>query len=339
MTTINTRAIGKTDVQVSELGFGGAPLGNLYAELDDDQALATVDAAYNGGIRYLDTAPYYGHGLSEHRIGQALRTVPRDRFVLSTKVGRVLKPEDPRRIEPGQFPGCLPFRPVFDYSYDGVMRSVEDSLQRLGLHRIDIVLIHDVDVWTHQSQDATDARFREVMEGGYKALHKLRAEGIIGAVGCGLNEWQACERFARSGDFDCFLLASRYTLLEQESLNTLLPLCQEKSISIIIGGPYNTGILATGAIPGAYYNYGTAPPDILDKVRKIEAVCTRHGVPLAAAALAFPLHHPAVASVIPGARSVTEIQRNIATFRTVIPAALWHDLRAEELLRADAPTP
>jgi D-threo-aldose 1-dehydrogenase len=339
MTVISTRILGKTKIQVSELGFGGAPLGNLYVELDDDQALATVRAAYDGGIRYLDTAPYYGHGLSEHRIGQALRDVPRDSFVLSTKVGRLLKPEDPRRIQPGQFPGCLSFRPVFDYSYDGVMRSVEDSLQRLGFHRIDIVLIHDVDVWTHQTQDATDARFREVMDGGYKALHKLRAEGVIGAVGCGLNEWQACERFARAGDFDCFLLASRYTLLEQESLDTLLPLCREKSISIIIGGPYNTGILATGAVPGAYYNYLPAPQPILEKVRKIEAVCTRHGVPLAAAALAFPLHHPVVASVIPGARSVTEIERNIATHKTKIPAALWHDLKAEGLLRADAPTP
>ena len=339
MTTIKTRPIGKTKVRVSELGFGGAPLGNLYAELADDEALATVRAAYNGGIRYLDTAPYYGHGLSEHRIGQALRNVPRDSFVLSTKIGRLLTPEDPRRIEPGQFPGCLPFRPVFDYSYDGVMRSFEDSLQRLGFHRIDIMLIHDVDMWTHQTQEATDARFREVMEGGYKALHKLRAEGVIGAIGCGLNEWQACERFARAGDFDCFLLASRYTLLEQQSLDTLLPLCQQKSISIIIGGPYNTGILATGAVPGAYYNYVPAPQPVLDKVCKIEAACARHNVPLAAAALAFPLHHPAVAAVIPGARSVTEIERNIATYHTTIPAALWRELKSEGLLRADAPTP
>ncbi len=339
MTTIKTRPIGKTKVRVSEMGFGGAPLGNLYAELADDEALATVRAVYDGGIRYLDTAPYYGHGLSEHRIGQALRNVPRDSFVLSTKIGRLLKPEDPSRIEPGQFPGCLPFKPVFDYSYDGVMRSFEDSLQRLGFHRIDIMLIHDVDMWTHQTQEATDARFREVMEGGYKALDKLRAEGVIGAIGCGLNEWQACERFARAGDFDCFLLASRYTLLEQQSLDTLLPLCQQKSISIIIGGPYNTGILATGATPGAYYNYVPAPPEILDKVRKIEAVCARHDVPLPAAALAFPLHHPAVAAVIPGARSVTEIERNIATYQTTIPTALWRDLKSEGLLRADAPTP
>ncbi len=339
MAEIKKRKIGKTDIAVCELGFGAAPLGNLYAELDDNQALATVSAAFDGGIRYFDTAPFYGHGLSEHRLGQALRNIPRDSFVISTKVGRLLKPESPDNIPPGQFPGCLPFMPVFDYSYDGVMRSVEDSLQRLGMHYIDIVLIHDVDVWTHQTQEATDARFREVMEGGYKALHDLRSEGTIKAVGCGLNEWQACERFARAGDFDGFLLASRYTLLNQQSLDSLLPLCEKKSISIIIGGPYNTGILATGAIEGAYYDYAPASPEILEKVRKIETVCRRHNVPLAAAALEFPLHHPAVASVIPGARSVSEIERNIATYQTVIPAALWRDLKEEGLLRPDAPTP
>lgn len=336
---IASRQIGNTGLMVTELGFGGAPLGNLYAPLGDAQAEATVRRAYDGGIRYFDTAPYYGHGLSEHRLGHALRHAPRDNFVLSTKIGRLLSPADPATIEPGQFPGCLPFKPVFDYSYDGVMRSIEDSLQRLGLHRIDIALIHDVDKWTHQTQAETDRRFSEVMEGGYKALDALRAQGVIRAIGGGLNEWEACERFARAGDFDCFLLASRYTLLNQHSLDSFLPLCVEKNISVIIGGPYNTGILATGAVEGACYDYETAPSEIMEKVRRLEAVCARHEVPLATAALHFPLYHPAIACVIPGARSPDEIERNLATYHRPIPDDLWAELKQEGLLRADAPTP
>ncbi len=339
MSDIATRKIGTTKLSVTELGMGGAPLGNLYAELSDGAAAATVHAAFDGGIRYFDTAPLYGHGLSEHRIGAVLRRRSRDDFVLSTKIGRLLEPAPPEQVDPGLFPGCLPFVPVFDYSYDGVMRSLDDSLQRLGTHRIDILLIHDVDVWTHGSEEAAERRFREVMEGGYRALDELRASGVIGAFGAGLNEWQACERLARAGDFDCFLLAGRYTLLEQDSLDSFLPLCEARRISVIIGGPYNTGILATGAVDGAFYDYNPAPPEILDKVRRIEAVCAAHGVPIAAAALAFPLGHPAIASVIPGARSASEIARNLETYRTDVPSGLWADLKAEGLLRADAPTP
>ena len=337
MTNIPTRAIGSTGVLISELGFGGAPIGNLYAPLSDKQAEATVMRAFETGVRYFDTAPYYGHGLSEHRLGQALRYMPRDEYVISTKVGRLLKPEDPKNIPLGQFPGCLPFKPVFDYSYDGVMRSVEDSLQRLGMHRIDIILIHDVDIWTHGEE--TDQRFREVMEGGYKALAELRAAGVIKAIGCGLNEWQACEKFASAGDFDCFLLAGRYTLLHQESLDSFLPLCIEKDIKIIIGGPYNTGILSTGAIEGAYYDYAPASPEIMEKVNKIEAVCTRHNVPLATAALHFPLFHPAISCVIPGARTAAEIDRSFETYSKTIPDVLWAELKHENLIREDAPTP
>jgi len=331
------RRVGTTRLEITALGFGGAPLGNLYAPISDATALDTVNAAYAAGIRYFDTAPYYGHGLSEHRLGQALRTRSRDAYVLSTKIGRLLVPEDPARVETGQFPGALPFRPVFDYSYDGVMRSVADSLQRLGLHRIDVALIHDVDVWTHQTREDTDRRFAEVMEGGYGALVKLREEGTVSAIGCGLNEWQACERFARAGDFDCFLLAGRYTLLDQSSLDSFLPLCEERSISVIIGGPYNTGILATGAVPGAYFDYQPAPPAILDRVRRIEEVCRRHGVQLATAALRFPLGHPRVAAVIPGARNPDEVRRNVAIFEASVPTALWEELKEEGLLRADAP--
>ncbi len=333
------REIGNTGVAVSALGFGGAPIGNLYAPMSDGQAHDAVDTAFEAGVRYFDTAPYYGYGLSERRCGDALRRHSRDSWVLSTKVGRRLRSADPASIDYGQWPQALPFPPVFDYSYDGVMRSVEDSLQRLGLHRIDILLIHDVDAWTHGTEEATAARFREVMSGGYRALTKLRDEKTVRAIGCGLNEWQACQRFAEAGDFDCFLLAGRYTLLEQDALDSFLPLCERRGIGVIIGGPYNTGILATGAVDGAYYNYQPAPAPILERVRRIEAVCRRHGTRLATAALRFPLGHPNVVAVIPGARTADEVTRNIETFEAALPAELWRELAHDGLLREDAPTP
>lgn len=339
MRASDTCTIGKTDVEVSVLGFGGAPLGNLYRPLSEDAAVAAVRTALQVGIRYFDTAPLYGYGLSEHRLGAVLRDCVRDSFVVSTKVGRLLAPADPGEFDSGQFPGALPFHGTFDYSYDGVMRSFEDSLQRLGLHRVDILLVHDVDVWTHGSEEATDRRFREVMESGYRALTELRSQGVIGAIGAGVNEWEICDRFARAGDFDCFLLAGRYTLLEQGALDRFLPLCEEKSISIIIGGPYNTGILATGAVDGAYYDYEPAPEVILERVRRMEEVCAAHRVPLPAAALQFPLHHPRVASVIPGARSADEVTSNVRLLEIQIPDALWADLKQAGLLHADAPTP
>jgi D-threo-aldose 1-dehydrogenase len=275
--------------------------------------------------------------LSEHRIGAALRHRRRDDFVLATKVGRLLRP-DPA-ADGGLYRKILPFATAYDYSYDGVLRSIEDSLQRLGLARIDIVHIHDVDVWTHGSQAAMDARFAEVMNGGYRALLRLREEKAIGAIGVGVNEWQACQRFAAEGDFDCFLLAGRYTLLEQAPLDSFLPLCAARDIAVIIGGPFNTGILATGAMEGATYDYQPAPAEVMARVRRIEAICRGHGVALASAALQFPLHHPAVSSVIPGARSAAEIAANVATFDAPIPPALWAELKQAGLLRADAPTP
>ena len=219
------------------------------------------------------------------------------------------------------------------------MRSVEDSLQRLGTHRIDVLLIHDVDVWTHGSEEARRERFEEVMAGGYRAMVELREEGVVRAIGAGINEIQACEDFAERGDFDCFLLAGRYTLLEQAALDTLLPLCERRDISLLIGGPYNTGILATGAVEGAYYNYAPAPAEIMERVRRIEAVCARHGVRLPSAALQFPLGHPTVATVIPGTRSPDEIAQNLAIFEPDIPADFWAELKQEGLLREDAPTP
>lgn len=337
MPALPRRRIGRTALEVTELGFGSAPIGNLYSELPDAQAEEAVQAAFDGGIALFDTAPFYGHGLSEHRVGRGLRERPRDDYVISTKVGRVLRACEPEKIPPDVFSAALPFLPVFDYSYDGVMRSFEDSLQRLGERRIDLLLIHDLDVWTHG--DDVDARFREVMDGGYRALEELRAAGVIAAIGCGLNEVAACERMAHAGDFDCFLLASRYTLLVQEALDAFLPLCEEREISVIIGGPYNTGILATGPVDGATYDYAPAPPEILERVRRIERVCTLHGVALASAALQFPLGHPRVASVIPGARSSAEVHRNLETFTAAIPNDLWRELQTEGLLPEAAPFP
>ena len=339
MAEICSNRIGKTSAEVTNIGFGGAGIGNLYTKVEDASATSCIQASYESGIRYFDTAPLYGHGLSEHRIGSALRERERSSFTLSTKVGRMLRPTRAEAVDSSLFPSCLPFVPFFDYSYDAVARSIEDSLQRLGFDRIDIVLIHDVELSTHGSQVETDRRFREAMDGGYLVLEKLRAEGVIKAIGCGVNEWQSCERFAKAGDFDCFLLAGRYTLLEQEALDSFLPLCVERNISIVIGGPFNTGILATGPVDGAYYNYVPAPPDILERVRRIQKICEAHATPLPAAALQFPLHHPAIASVIPGSRSAEEVARNIRTFTVNIPDALWADLKSEGLLRRDAPTP
>jgi D-threo-aldose 1-dehydrogenase len=339
MQVSDKRALGKSGVEVTIMGFGGAPLGNMYEAFSDQQARATVEACYDAGIRYFDTAPLYGFGLSEHRLGEALRGKKREEFVLSTKVGRLLKPGAPATLEHGQFRGSLPFAQVYDYSYDGVMRSVEDSLQRLGTWRIDILLVHDLDVWTHGSEDARRARVAEFMAGGYRAMALLREQGAVQAIGAGVNETAACQDLAERGDFDCFLLAGRYTLLEQAPLDEFLPLCASRRIALIIGGAYNTGILATGAIPGAYFQYAPAPPEIMERVRRIEAVCARHGVRLPTAALQFPLGHPVVATVIPGTRSPAEVAQNVEIFAPKIPAAFWAELKHEGLLRADAPTP
>jgi D-threo-aldose 1-dehydrogenase len=332
------RTIGRTGLAVTTLGFGGGPLGGMYTATSDTTALATIEAAYDGGLRYFDTAPFYGHGLSEHRVGQALRKAATRDFVLSSKVGRLLRPVQRGAVaEPSMFVAPLPFNIEFDYSYDGIMRSVEDSFQRLGVNEIDILLLHDVNRRWHG--DEIDRRFDEVMNGGYRALAELRRTGAIHAFGVGVNDAGILVRFARSGDFDCFMLAARYTLLEQDPLDELLPLCTDMAISILIAAPFASGILATGAKPGATYFYSEAPADIMDKARKIEAVCARHGVPLPAAALQFPLGHSAVASVVPGFRSPDEVANNLAHFKQAIPSAFWQELKAQKLIRADAPVP
>ncbi|QEN87024.1 aldo/keto reductase [Labrys sp. KNU-23] len=327
-------------IPFTELGFGTAPLGNLYRALDEDVAALTVNAAWDAGIRYFDTAPLYGLGLAETRLNPLLRRRKREDYVLSTKIGRLLKVVPPdQRTGIGKFFDTPSRQQVYDYSYDGVMRSVEFSLERLGIDTIDVLLAHDVDIFTHGSKEASDQRIKELMEGGYRALEQLRSEGTVKAIGAGINEWQVAETLARAGDFDVFLLAGRYTLLEQDALTSFLPYCVEKKIGIVLGGPYNSGILATGPRPGAFYNYDPAPPAILDRVARIERVCASHHVKLVEAALKFPLGHPQVVSVIPGGQSPHEVTRNAEIMAAKIPAGLWDDLKAEGLLREDAPVP
>jgi D-threo-aldose 1-dehydrogenase len=340
--SIPSRPLGRTGLPVSAIGFGAAPLGDLYAKLDDATAIATAEAAGARGITLFDTSPHYGNGLAEHRCGTALRRMGREGIVLSTKVGRRMDPRSPVEkpsggvISPG-FAGGLPHKSVFDYSYDGTLRSVEQSLLRLGTDRIDLLLIHDVDVWTHG--EAIEQRFREAMEGAYPALERLRAEGVVKGIGLGVNEADMCVRFAEAGDFDTMLLAGRYSLLEQPALEAFLPLALTKGIGVMLGGVFNSGILATGAVEGARYNYAAAPADVVEKVKRIEAVCVRHRVPLAHAALRFPLGHPAVSSVVLGAVSPAEVERNLQALDTVIPPAMWEELKSAGLLAAHAPTP
>jgi D-threo-aldose 1-dehydrogenase len=321
------------------MGFGTAPLGNLYAPLSDESARATLDAAWDVGCRTFDTAPFYGLGLSETRLNPFLRAHRQDGFLLSTKIGRLLKPCAPaERSAQAHYIDTPARRVVFDYSYDGVMRSVEDSLARLGVDRIDILLCHDIDAETHGSDSVSEQYLKTFMEGGYRALERLRADGSIKAFGAGLNVWQMCERLARLGDFDLFLMAGRYTLLEQDPLEQFLPLCRERQIGIICGGPYNSGILATGAVAGAFYNYEPAPPAILDRVRKIEQICQAHAISLSEAAIQFPLFHEAVLCVIPGGKTPEEVKRNARHLQKPIPPALWVDLKTAGLIAHHAPT-
>jgi D-threo-aldose 1-dehydrogenase len=322
----------------TELGFGTAPLGNLYKAVSDEEAHAVLDAAWESGCRYFDTAPLYGLGLSERRVGDFLKTKKREDYLISTKVGRLLSvcPPD-QRTGIGKFFDTPNRREVYDYSYDGVMRSFEASFERTGLDRFDIMFVHDVDIFTHGSKKASDARIEEFMRGGYYALLSLRDQGVIGAFGGGVNEWQVCQTLAERGDFDLFLLAGRYTLLEQDALQSFLPLCKQRNIGIVLGGPYNSGILARGPSEAAQYNYSNAPVEVIERVRKIDAVCQAHGVRLIEAALNFPLRHPQVVSVIPGGQSVSEVHSNRDILGKDIPSALWADLKSEGLLRVDAP--
>jgi len=332
------KRFGRVDLEVTAMGYGAAPIGNIFRPISEEESAAMVHAAWQAGLRYFDTAPYYGHGLSEARLGAALRWYPRHDYALSTKVGRVLEAQPRHGIDFTPWVDGLPFALRFDYSYDGTMRSIEDSLQRLGNERIDIAFIHDCDVFTH-GPERQPGLFEEAMEGAWRALSRLRSEGVVKAIGVGVNEWRVCHEALKRRDFDCFLLAGRYTLLEQEALDEFLPLCEARNVAVVLGGGYNSGILATGAVPGAKYNYSPAPEPILAKTRAIEAACREHGVPLKAAALQFVLAHPAIKTNIPGTRSVAQLEENVEIFRTEIPAAFWAELKAKGLVRQDAPVP
>ncbi|MFC1414353.1 aldo/keto reductase [Streptacidiphilus sp. N1-12] len=326
---MQTTTLGRGKVPVTRLAFGAATLGNLFTPVSDLEARAAVDAAWEAGVRSFDTAPHYGLGLSEHRLGAALRDRPRAEYTLSTKVGRLLEPVD--RVDGDDLANgfAVPAarRRVWDFSADGVRRSIEDSLTRLGLDRIDIAYLHDPD--EHAAQALAEA---------YPALERLRAEGVLGAIGAGMNQSALLTRFVRETDLDVVLLAGRYTLLDQDGLAELLPEAQRRGVSVVAGGVFNSGLLADPR-PGATYDYAAAPDALLRRALGIKAVCERHGVPLRAAALQFPLGHPAVAAVLVGLRSAAEAEDAADMTTRRIPAELWSELRAEGLLDARVPTP
>jgi D-threo-aldose 1-dehydrogenase len=325
-------AFGRTKLTVTRVGLGTAPLGGLYSAVDEQTAVATVRRAYERGVRLFDTAPLYGHGLSERRVGLALADLPRDEVVVETKVGRLLRadaPPDESQLSGGldRWPAVPPVNPVFDYSYDGVMRSFEESLERLGLDRVDTLLVHDPD--EHE---------REALDGALPALARLRSEGAIEAVGAGMNQTEMLVRFARVGDFDCFLVAGRYTLLDQVAARELFPLCLERGIAIVLGGVYNSGILADPR-PGAMFDYAPAAPALVERAQRLDGVCRRHDVLLKAAALQFAAAHPAVTTLLVGARSPDELDEDLELLHAPLPPELWEDLRRDRLLPEEAPTP
>jgi D-threo-aldose 1-dehydrogenase len=337
---IATRRLGGTGVSVTEIGLGTAPLGDLWDVVEEDEASGLLTAAWEGGVRYFDTSPWYGKGQAEHRVGRALYRKPRDEFVISSKVGRILqRPLKRAPFRRGEWLGGLEFDAVFDYSYDGVMRSFEDSLQRLGINRIDVLLIHDLDRWHFKTEAKVGPYMNQLFTSGWRALEELRDQGVIKGIGAGFNTMGTIPRYLDLFDIDFFLIAMRYTLLEQDVLDEEFPRCAERGVGIVVGGTYNSGILATGATPHAMHNYEPALPDVLQRVARMEAVCRRHNVPLAAAALQFPLGHPIVASVIPGAITRAQIAQNLAAFNHKVPPDLWAELKHEGLLRADAPVP
>ena len=347
--------LGRTNLKVARLGFGMAPLGGLYEPVTDEAAAATLDHAWAMGIRYYDVAPLYGYGQAEARLGRLLQTKPRDGFVISTKVGRLLYPlaevvgnpsldRDWQRLgsvtgvggaddRPSEelndwyYRGVPDVRPVYDYSYDGVMRSVEASLERTGLDHLDILWIHD-----------PDNHWEQAIGGAYPALAELRRQGVVTAIGAGMNQAEMLTRFAREGDFDAFMCAGRYTLLDQPALHELLPLCVQKNIGIVIAGVMNSGLLANPS-PASHFDYAPAPQEWIAKALRLKAACERHGVPLRAAALQFVFAHPAVVTVVAGVRTIPHLEDTAAMLQFPIPDDLWDDLRAEGLLPPEAPTP
>jgi D-threo-aldose 1-dehydrogenase len=325
---LETVALGRSGLRVSRLGLGTAPLGNLFTEVPESDADATVDAALAVGITFLDTAPHYGLGLAERRLGRRLARLPRERFVLSTKVGRLIRPlEAGQAADPEGFVATPAAKRVWDLSRDGVRRSLAESLERLGLDRVDVALVHDPD--EHE---------REAFEQALPALAELRDQGVVRAIGAGMNQAELLTRFVRELDLDLVLMAGRYSLLDQRALAELLPSCAERGVAVVIGGVFNSGLLADPR-PGATFDYAPAPPSLVERAGRLQAVCARHGVPLRAAALAFPFGHPAVASVLVGARTAAEVQDAVAMLDRPVPADLWTELVAQGLLPDHVPIP
>jgi D-threo-aldose 1-dehydrogenase len=319
---MKTHRLGRTEVEVTELGFGGGPLGGLFTPLARDTAAAALAAAWDAGIRYFDTSPHYGIGQSERRTGELLRRQPRGEFTLSTKVGRLLVPQDAAGRTDESFQVPATHRRVWDFSRDGVRRSVEDSLARLGLDRIDVLFLHDA-----------EEHFEDALRDGYPALAELRAEGVVGAIGAGMYHTAMLTRLVRETDADVVMLSGRYTLLDHSALEDLLPACAERRVSVLAAGVFNSGVLATPRpADGAHYDYEPAPPGVVRRANRIADVCEAHGVTLPQAALAFPLRHPVVAGIVVGMRTAGEVASNTASLLAGTPPGLWADLRAESLL-------
>lgn len=329
---IKTRPLGATGLNLSELGLGTAAMAGNHRPVSEEDHRGAIEEALDGGITFVDTAPFYGFCRSEHYAGDALRR--RDGCTLSTKAGRLFSAGAAPKAELDEWPGCFPFRQTYDYSYDGVMRSYEDSLQRLGLDRIDVLLLHDIGEMQHGAEKNTQ-HMADAMSGGYKALDELRRNGNVKAIGLGVNEKEVCIEAMKSGHWDAFLLAGRYTLLEQGPIDDLLPECEKAGTGIILGGPFNSGILAGGST----WNYSAAPADVTDKAKQIERVCSSHGIPLPAAALQMPIAHPLVATVIPGPRSRAEVKDVLNWWQLEIPTSLWSDLKSEGLMHPETPVP
>ncbi|OKH63291.1 aldo/keto reductase [Mycolicibacterium sp.] len=337
MNVAEVRVHERSGLAFTAVGYGGAPIGNFNGTFTDAAAHDMVAQAWGQGVRYFDTAPGYGNGLSEYRLGHALRGYDRAQLVLSTKVGRVLTPTLGAPRDNGQYRDIPPFVADYDYSYDGVMRAVEQSMQRMLTDRFDVLFIHDCDRYTHGA--AQPDLFRQAIVSAFPALESLRDQGVVKAIGFGVNETDVMAEAVKATDSDLCLLAGRYTLLEQEPLDALLPICEERGIGLILGGVYNSGVLATGPVPGARFNYGPAPRGVLEKAARIDEICRRHRVALPAVALQFAYAHPAVASICIGARNADQQQRNADLFDSAVPQELWDDLRSAHLIRDDAPTP
>lgn len=328
---MKTRRIGKTKLEVTEISFGAAPLGGLYRACPREQAMETLQAAWDSGIRYFDVAPWYGLGLAERRVGDFLRDQPDGSYALSTKVGRLLRPVPTGTVPDYSYVDPLSFDADYDYSYDGIMRSVEFSYARLGLNRIDILYVHDIGVYTHGAEKNAVYQ-KQLLDSGVKALEQLRSSGAISAFGLGVNEVPVCLDVMRHADLDCILLAGRYTLLDRSAVSELLPLCRQKGTSLVVGGVFNSGILATGPVPGSHFDYAAASDDVLAKVGAMQAIAKRHGVPLAAPALQFPLRDPIVASVLIGTAKPSSLTRNMEIVEPRLPDGIYAEFEPYTLV-------